>query len=431
MEQSTLFRAVVDICMLIIFGELASTLSARLNLPRILGPLFAGILLGPYLLGGVYIGDKPFIEFTNLILIFSEIGAVLLLFQAGLHMKFSELLKTGVASLTVAIAGVVGPFLFGIVASSLLGYDLVVAMIIGGALSATSIAISLKCLGEFEQLGSPESKMIIGAAVIDDVLALSIASVILSVVSDPVNLRFSSMLRSVALTLLLWFLFSAFTSRAVPWFAEYVNNLEKLDPIRQNLVPFASLMLCFGFAGVSGLLGLSPLIGAFIAGMAVAGSRFRKEVSEFTEHLAVLFVPLFFIVTGANVNPYAMLSGNFLLIGILSLGAVATKLIGCGIPAQYFLKSREKGLRVGYGMISRGEIGLVIASIGTTYNIISDEVYVALIVVIFLTTLLPPILLRNSYLNDPSCVLPDQIRRVPPIRKPLKKAQEKASDGGY
>jgi Kef-type K+ transport system membrane component KefB len=187
--------------------------------------------------------------------------------------------------------------------------------------------------------------------------------------------------------------------------------LEKLDPIRQNLVPFASLMLCFGFAGVSGLLGLSPLIGAFIAGMAVAGSRFHEDVSEFTENLAVLFVPLFFIVTGSNVNPYAMLSGNFLLIGILSLGAVASKLVGCGIPAQFFLKSKEKGRRVGYGMISRGEIGLVIANIGTTYKIISDEVYVALIVVIFITTILPPILLGDSYVNDPSCVLPDYIRR--------------------
>ena len=411
MEQSTLFRAVVDICVLIIFAELASTIGARLRLPRILGPLFAGMLLGPYLLGGVIIGDKPFIEFTDLILVFSEIGAVLLLFQAGLHMKFSDLLKSGVASFTVAIAGVVVPLLFGIAASSLLGYDLLVGMIIGGALSATSIAISLKCLGEYGQLGSQEAKIIIGAAVIDDVLALSIVSVILNIVSDPVNLRFSSMVRSVALTLLVWFLFSAFASRAVPWFTEYVNRLEKLDPIRQNLVPFASLMLCFGFAGVSGLLGLSPLIGAFIAGMAVAGSRFHEDVSEFTENLAVLFVPLFFIVTGSNVNPYAMLSGNFLLIGILSLGAVASKLVGCGIPAQYFLKSKEKGRRVGYGMISRGEIGLVIANIGTTYSIISDEVYVALIVVIFITTILPPILLGDSYLNDPSCVLPDYMRK--------------------
>jgi Kef-type K+ transport system membrane component KefB len=99
------------------------------------------------------------------------------------------------------------------------------------------------------------------------------------------------------------------------------------------------------------------------------------------------------------------------LIGLLSAGAVASKLVGCGIPAQYFLKDRERGLRVGYGMISRGEIGLVISSIGITYGLISDEVYAALLTVIFITTILPPFLLRESYLNDPSCVLPASIKR--------------------
>ena len=411
MDQTQLFRSVVDICILIIAAELTSTVGMRIGLPRILGPLFAGILLSPYLLGGVIIGEKPFIDYNEIILAFSEIGAVLLLFQAGLHMKFIDLLKTGAASLTIAAAGVVIPFILGLTASTLLGYDWVVGMIIGGALSATSIAISLKCLGDFEQLGSPEAKLIIGAAVIDDVLALSIASVIVSIVADPISPRFSTIARSIGVTLLLWFAFSAFASWAVPWFTKYVDRLERINPVQQNLTSFASLLICFGFAGVSGLLGLSPLIGAFIAGMAVAGSKFQHEVSNFTESLAVLFVPLFFIVTGANVNPYAILSGNFLLVGVLGVVAIVSKLYGCGIPARWFLKDKEKGLRVGYGMISRGEIGLVIANIGRNYSIIGDEVYVALILVIFITTLLPPLLLRNSYLNDPSCVLPDHIRR--------------------
>lgn len=145
------------ICLLIIVAELTSTISAKLGLPRILGPLFAGVIMGPHLIGGMIVGGKPFLEYNDLILIFSEIGAVLLLFQAGLHMKFSDLLKTGVSSFTVAITGVIVPFIIGIATSTLLGYDLLVGMIIGGALSATSIAISLKCLGEFKQLGSPSS----------------------------------------------------------------------------------------------------------------------------------------------------------------------------------------------------------------------------------------------------------------------------------
>jgi Kef-type K+ transport system membrane component KefB len=411
LEQAELFKAVVDICILIIAAELTSTVGAKFGLPRILGPLFAGILMGPYLIGGIIINGEPFISYTDLILVFSEIGAVLLLFQAGLHMKFSDLLKSGTASLTVAAVGVIVPFAMGLVASTILGYDWIVGMVIGGALSATSIAISLKCLGEFQQLGSPEAKLIISAAVIDDVLALSIASVILSIISDPLNVRFSSMLRSIAFTLVIWFVFTAISSKFVPWFTEYVDHLEKLDPVRQNLVPLASLMLCFGFAGISGLVGLSPLVGAFMAGMAIAGSRFHGEVADFAEHLGVLFVPLFFIVAGAQVNPYAMLTGNFLLMAVLSVVAVVSKLYGCGIPAQWFLKDKEKGMRVGYGMISRGEIGLVIASMGTTYGIFGDEVYVALVVVIFLTTVLPPLFLKQSYINDPTCILPDYIRR--------------------
>jgi Kef-type K+ transport system membrane component KefB len=409
-DQAQLFRAVVDICLLIIAAELASTLGARLNLPRIIGPLFAGIILGPYMIGGIIIGGTPFIEYSDLILVFSEIGAVLLLFQAGLHMKFKELLRSGVASFTIALIGVIIPFALGLFASIWLGYNLLVGLIIGGTLSATSIAISLKSLGEFNQLGSPEAKLIIGAAVIDDVLALSISSVILSVIADPASIRFNSTIRSIVFTLLLWFSLSALTSVLVPWFTEYVDKLEKLDPTKQNLTPLFSVMLCFGFAGISGILGLSPLVGAFIAGMAVADSRFHDDVAEFTDHLGVLFIPLFFIVTGSHVNPYAMLNVNFLLVGILGVIAVISKLYGCGIPAQWFLKDKERGMRVGYGMISRGEIGLVISNIGKTYGIITDEIYAALILVIFLTTLLPPFLLRNSYMNDPTSILPDYIR---------------------
>jgi len=411
LEQAELFKAVVDICILIIVAELTSTIGAKLGLPRILGPLIAGIIMGPYLLGGITIGGEPFIAYNDILLIFSEIGAVLLLFQAGLHMKFSDLLKSGVASFAVAAVGVVVPFVMGLVASTILGYDWLIGMVIGGALSATSIAISLKCLGEFQQLGSPEAKLIIGAAVIDDVLALSIASVILSIISDPVNVRFSSLLRSIALTLIIWFVFTAFSSKIVPKFTDYIEKLEELDPIKQNLVPLASIMLCFGFAGLSGLVGLSPLVGAFMAGMAIAGSRFHDEVADFTDHLGVLFIPLFFIMAGAQVNPYAMLTGNFLLVGVLGLVAIVSKLYGCGIPAQWFLKDKEKGMRVGYGMISRGEIGLVISSMGVTYGILTDEIYVALVVVIFITTRLPPLLLKNSYINDPTCVLPDYIRK--------------------
>jgi len=188
-------------------------------------------LLGLYLIEGINIGGIAFIEYSELILVFSEIGVVLLLFQAGLHMKFKDLLKSGVANFTIAIVGVILPFSLGLFTSIWLGYDLLVCLIIGGTLSATSIAISLKCLGEFNQLGSPEAKLIIGAAVINDVIALSISSLILSIIDDPVSIRFSSTIRSVVFTLILWFSLSALTSLLVPWFTEHMDKLEKLNPV--------------------------------------------------------------------------------------------------------------------------------------------------------------------------------------------------------
>jgi len=250
-------------------------------------------------------------------------------------------------------------------------------------LSATSIAISLKTLGDLNQLGSPEAKLIIGAAIMDDVIALSISSAILGIASDPSSISAFSFLRAIITTLGVWFVFSAFSSLAIPRFTEYINRLERFDATNQNLIPLASILICFGFAGVAGTLGLSPLVGAFIAGMAVAGTRFEEDVAFFVDTLGILFIPLFFILAGSSFNPLSILTSNFLLIGLLGAGAVSSKLVGCGIPARYFLKDRERGFRVGYGMISRGEINLVIASIGITYGLISDEVYAALLTVIF------------------------------------------------
>jgi len=410
LEQAEIFIAVADICILIILAELASTLNDRLRLPRILGTIFTGILFGPYLIGGVEIGGRAFIEYNELIYVFAEFGAVLLLFEAGLHMKFSELLNTGKASFTVAAVGVVVPFGLGYFASTYLGYSVYVGLIVGGALSATSIAISLACLGEMAQLGSPEAKLIIGAAVIDDVLALSIASVILSMLAHAEPQSIFTILRLLITTVGLWFVLSAVSSRVIPNLMEWIMRLEGLDKVDQSLVSIFALLSCFGYASLAGLLGLSPLVGAFMAGMAVAGSKHHNAVQRFTNNLGILFIPLFFVVIGTQVNPYSVLHGNFLLMAILGVVAVVSKLVACGLPAQYFLGDKERGIRVGFGMISRGEIGLVISSMGITYGIISDEVYTALVVVIFITTLLPPFLLRRSYLSDPSCVLPDNIR---------------------
>jgi Kef-type K+ transport system membrane component KefB len=397
MEQQLLFRAVVDLCMLIFLAEIASSINARLKIPRILGTLSTGIIFGPYLVGGINIGGRPIIQFNELVYVFSEVGAVLLLFSAGLHMKFSELLQSGVSTFTTALLGVVAPYFLGLTATVILGYDWYVGMIIGGSLAATSIAISVKCLDEMNKMETPEAKCILGAAVIDDVLALSLASVILAVVVGHSEVSALGMIRTLGTTLVLWFLLTFVSVKLIPRLLIWVSRLEEKGT---HLIEIVAILICFGYAALSGVLGLSPLVGAFIAGMAIADYQGFEVVKTFIEKIEIIFVPLFFIVMGGSLDPRSLLTGDFVLILVLSLVAIASKFIGCGLPAMYFLRDKEKGMRVGIGMMSRGEIGLVIASIGITYSIISNEMYAALIAVIFITSLIPPFLLRRSYQKE-------------------------------
>lgn len=383
--------------MLIFLAEIASSINARLKIPRILGTLSTGIIFGPYLVGGIIIGGRSIIQFNELVYVFSEVGAVLLLFSAGLHMKFSELLQSGVSTFTTALLGVVAPYFLGLAATVILGYDWYVGMIIGGSLAATSIAISVKCLDEMNKMETPEAKCILGAAVIDDVLALSLASVILAVVVGHSEVSALGMIRTLGTTLVLWFLLTFVSVKLIPRLLIWVSRLEEKGT---HLIEIVAILICFGYAALSGVLGLSPLVGAFIAGMAIADYQGFEVVKTFIEKIEIIFVPLFFIVMGGSLDPRSLLTGDFVLILVLSLVAIASKFIGCGLPAMYFLRDKEKGVRVGIGMMSRGEIGLVIASLGITYSIISNEMYAALIAVIFITSLIPPFLLRRSYQKE-------------------------------
>lgn len=396
MEQVAVFTSVVNICLLIALAEIASSINARYNIPRIIGPLAIGIIFGPKLLGGLMIRGQPLITYDELVYVFSEVGAVLLLFSAGLHFTFTDLKRSGITSVTVAIIGVILPYGLGVGASILLGYDWYVGMIIGGTMAATSIAISLKSLDEMGKLGTKEAKIIIGAAVIDDVLALSLASVILTIIVTQIPMSITGIVTSITRTLIVWFTLTIISVQLVPRLLDRVTLSKNRSG---HMLEATAILVCFSYAAFSGNFGISPFVGAFIAGMAMADSLSIDKITDFISEIEVIFVPLFFVVMGTSVDPESILHGNFGLILILGMIAILSKLVGCGLPAAWLTGDKTCGLRVGFGMISRGEIGLVIASIGVTYNILPSEVYTALIIMIFVTSLVPPFLLRRSY-ND-------------------------------
>lgn len=391
MEAGILYRAVVDLCLLLFLAQLSAELASRFRSPKVLGILIAGAVFGPNFIGGIMIGGRPLIEFNELIYIFAEIGAVLILFTAGLEMPFLEFRSVGLHSFVVGIVDVIFCFVLALGVSLMLGYSWGVGMIIAGALSSTSIAVSMLTMKELGKMNTPEAKLIINAAVVDDILALTLLTVILTYMRKGSALSPFYIAQLASSSLILWFLILLFGVYLIPIL------MERTEDIGAGVLESMAILICFGTAILAILLRLSPLIGAFSAGMAIASSRTLNKVRNFITNIELIFVPLFFVVMGAGIDPLALLKGNMLHIIVVTTVAIVSKIIGCGVTASYLLKDPRPGLRVGLGMISRGEIGFVIASVGLTNGILTGEIYTTLVAVTCITVVITPILIRKSY----------------------------------
>ncbi len=242
------------------------------------------------------------------------------------------------------------------------------------------------------KLKTSEARIIINAAVIDDVLALAVFTVIVSIITGGHAVEPLEALWIVINALVLWFILLVIGTFIIPRLIDRTVMWKA-----KGIVESMAVLVCFGTAVLSASIGLSPLVGAFAAGMAVAGSKAIQRVREFIDKLGLIFIPMFFVVMGSAVDPRAFLTGDFALFITIIGVAIISKLVGCGLPATYFLKDRQRGIRVGLGMISRGEMGLVIAGVGLTAGILTEEIYAAMIAVIAVTAILPPIFLRRSY----------------------------------
>ncbi|MCW3992606.1 MAG: cation:proton antiporter [Candidatus Bathyarchaeota archaeon] len=392
MESEILYRAVVDLCLLLFLAQLSAEVAERFKAPKILGILVAGAVFGPNMVGGILIGGRPLIDFNELIHVFAEIGAVLILFAAGLEMTFIQFRSVGAYSLIIGVADVTFCFLLGFGVTLMLGYGWAVGMIVAGALSSTSIAVSTLTMRELGKMDTTEAKVIINAAVVDDILALTLLTLIITYVRGGSALSPLYVARLAASSLIAWFLILILGVYFIPML------LDRAGGMGAGVLELSAILICFGMAFLVSVFRLSPLVGAFSAGMAVAGSRSREKVRAFVASIERIFAPLFFVVMGAGIDPRAFLTGNsLLLIIVVTLVAVLSKVIGCGVPASYLLGDPRPGLRVGLGMISRGEIGFVIASVGLTTGILTGGVYTTLVAVTCITVVIAPLLLRKSY----------------------------------
>ncbi|WP_455368194.1 cation:proton antiporter domain-containing protein [[Eubacterium] cellulosolvens] len=394
-ELDPIYKAIISIGILVFAATILSSVFRKVRLPEVLGELFAGMILGPYAFGGLMIFGNPLIELNEYVTVFAEVGAILLLFIAGLEISFGHFKAVGAKSSVVGILGVVVPFFLGIYVMQRLGFDWNVGLLVAATLTATSIAITLRTLENMHRLHSTEGGIMINAAVIDDVLGLVVLAVVLSIVTSGVAPLFFDVVWILARTVAFWLLLLAVVLIIAP---RAVGVAERWRS--RGTVEMFATALCFGSSVSAALIGLSPIVGAFAAGMALASSKVLARVRDYIDKLSLLFGPIFFAYVGAQFNIRALSFDGIWIIIVLIGIAILSKLVGCGLPAMAVMRSSQKGLRVGIGMISRGEVGLIIAGIGVTSGILSQSLYGAVVTMVIVTTVITPIALKLSYTRE-------------------------------
>ena len=398
MAEVHFIETIIGVGILLFAAKLMAELFLRLKLPIVLGELLAGIIVGPFALGSFFIVDgKQLLQINDEIRILGEIGAIVILFMAGLEMTPKEFLRGGKASFTVGTLGVVIPFFAGYFIFQMFGFEALQSMLIATALTATSIAISIQVLSEFGKIKSPEARLIIGAAVVDDILAIAVLSVVSSIAIGEGGVE-SIEISDVMITILkvLGF-FAVMLIVAVIIIPKVVSP--RLWKAKGSVEGVATASF-FGAAALAGSIGLSPIVGAFAVGMALSTSKVFEKIETYIGKIGLIFAPLFFAIIGAQVDLRAVNLEVLALSGVIIVVAIVTKLFGCGIPAMMFLKSKSQGMKVGIGMISRGEVGLIVAGVGVSSNILTSDVYSTIIIMVAVTTIITPIWLKMEYRKE-------------------------------
>jgi len=370
---------------LLLFVALAGYLIAyRINQLAVVGIILAGIAVGPSWLG--------LVTYTDFVSSLARLGAVVLLFTIGLEFKIKDISKPWY--FLIALMGILLPWSGGFILAEAFHFDFSASIFIGTALTATSIAITANVLREMGKLQTQAAKAIIGAAVIDDVLALMALSVSQGLVSGA--LSFSSisivMLKAVAFLVI-----GALIGRlVVARLMERFSKIKLTEQYPESVFLFA-MMIAFLYGLVAELVGLSAIVGSFLAGISLAGVKVKhgRIFKEGANHLQIIFASIFFVSLGVILDLHVVTINPLWFILALSILAVLTKLIGCGIPAKLSGMTLKDSLVVGVGMAPRGEVAMIIALLGLNQKLISQETYVALILMSLLTTIFPPLILKN------------------------------------
>lgn len=357
----------------------------RLRQPAVVGEILAGVLLGPSVLAWV----QPS-EFIGII---AEIGVIFLLFNVGLETKPQAILAVGKRAFVVAVLGVVIPFAAGYLIAALWGGSTVEAMFIGAALVATSVGITARVLGSLGLLDAPTARIILGAAVIDDILGLLILSVVSSFSRGEVN--YWSLASTAGLAVFFTLFIALFGAGLITRLAPKIENLHIGKPFFN-----AGLILCLGLSFAAIYIGVAAIIGAFLAGMALSeATEDNRKMHKMTSGITEFFVPFFLVNIGMQLNLSIFKDVSAVVLAIvITIAAVLTKFVGCGLGA--FGLGWRRAAQVGVGMTPRGEVGVVVAQIGLSLAVVSEAFFAAVLFMAIATTLIAPPLIKILFADE-------------------------------
>jgi Kef-type K+ transport system membrane component KefB len=369
---------------LLLFVALAGyIIAAKINQSAIIWEILIGIAIGPSLLG--------LITYTDSVRSFAQIGAVILLFVIGLEFNIKDVfnIKYGI----IALFGVIVPWIGGYFLAIFYGFNFISSVFVGTALTATSIAITANVLRELGKLQTEAAKAIIGAAVIDDILGLLVLSISMQVARNTFSIE--PLIITIILAVLFMILGAFIGRRYITKLLEKLDNTKIIKRFPETVFIFA-ITIAFLYAMIAEGIGLSAIVGSFLAGIALSGCSIKcgKNFKEGADYLQIIFASIFFVSLGilADFHKLTIAIIGFLI--ALTILAFLSKIIGCYIGARIGHMTHKNSLAVGMGMVPRGEVAMIVALIGLNMGFLGQDIYVSLILMSLLTTVLVPSILR-------------------------------------
>lgn len=375
----------LNLALILLATKCGGLLVKRLGQPSVLGEVLAGIIIGPSLLGLV----APSQGLKDL----AELGVILLMFIAGLETDIHELKATGFASTMIACGGVLLPFLTGPLIAKLFGFSMAQGIILGTILTATSVSISVQTLLDLGFLKSKQGMAILGAAVIDDILGIIVLTVVIGVTGQ----GHDSVLLLI-LKMLLYFLLATVIGIR---FTGKILALAVRIRLKESLLG-VTLAVAFIFAYVAEISGVAAITGAYLFGVLISRTGFKARISERVEILGYGFlIPMFFAGIGLEANLHTFDNQGLLFSLAFIAVAILSKIVGCGLTSRMIGFNWRQSMQIGFGMIPRAEVALVIASLALKNDLINQSMFSSVVLLVVVTTVVTPPLLKLVFSNEP------------------------------